>query len=270
MNRVQLEITLGLLFVLISSSVLFVYASKEEERMQEFTRSQEAQAIEVGAALFENNCSTCHGKKGEGVPGLCPPLNDGFFFTGRLKEVGWSGSLEDYIIATVSSGRLASTRPDQYVGGGRPAMPSWSEKYGGPLREDQIRDIARFVLNWESSALGSYVPVTVNLGAESDDPLVRGQAVYNANGCGGCHTLEKVSTGAVGPNLSQIGSTAATRVDGLSTEDYIRQSIINPNAYIVPECPTGACLENVMPQTFGDTLSEQQLNDLVAFLASKK
>jgi mono/diheme cytochrome c family protein len=269
MNRVQIEITLGLLFVLASSTILTIYATKEEQRMQEFAMSQEAQAIEVGAALFENNCSPCHGKQGEGTPGLAPALNDGFFFTDRLKEVGWSGSLEDYIVATASSGRLTSTRPE-YVGGGKPAMPAWSERYGGPLREDQIRNLARFVLNWEASAMGSYVPVEVSLGAESEDPLVRGQAVYEANGCAGCHTLGSLSAGAVGPNLTAIGSVAATREAGVSAEEYLKQSILSPNAFIAPDCPTGPCPENVMPATIGAGLSEQQLNDLVAFLASLK
>ena len=265
MNRIQIEITLGLVFVLISSVVLFDYASKEEERMLEFARSQEAQAIEVGAALFENNCSTCHGKNGEGVPGLCPPLNDVNFFQGRLTEVGWAGSLEDYIVATVSSGRLTSTRPQLYAGGGRPAMPAWSERYSGPLREDQIRNIARFILNWEATATGEVILTPIEGEYDPNDPLSRGQKVYTENGCGGCHTLGPLSAGVVGPNLTQIGTTGATRIDGLSAEAYILNSIIKPNAYVVEGFP-----ENVMPQNFAEILTEDQINDLVAFLASYK
>jgi len=106
----------------------------------------------VGAELFEINCSGCHGKQGEGIPGLCPPLNDKYFFESRLSDVGWSGTLEDYIVATVASGRLNSTRPKLYAGQGTPAMPAWSEEFAGPLREDQIRSIATFVLNWEPTA----------------------------------------------------------------------------------------------------------------------
>jgi len=265
MNRVQLEITLGMIFVLISSFVLLDYANKEEERMLEYARAQEAQAIEVGAALYDNNCSTCHGKNGEGVPGLCPPLNDVNFFQGRLTEVGWAGSLEDYVVATVSSGRLTSTRPQLYAGGGRPAMPAWSERYGGPLREDQIRNIARYILNWEATATGEVVLTQVEGAYDPNDPLSRGQKVYTENGCGGCHTLGSLSAGVVGPNLTQIGTHAATRIEGTAAEDYIRQSILNPNAYIVEGFP-----ENVMPQNFGEILTEEQISDLVAFLASHK
>jgi mono/diheme cytochrome c family protein len=265
MNRVQIEITLGLVFVLISSFVLFDYASKEEARMLEYASSQEAQAIEVGAALFENNCSTCHGKNGEGVPGLCPPLSDVNFFKGRLTEVGWAGSLEDYIVATVSGGRLTSTRPQLYVGGGRPAMPAWSERYGGPLREDQIRNIARFILNWEATATGEVVLTQIEGEYDPNDPISRGKKVYVENGCGGCHTLGALSAGVVGPNLTQIGTTAATRVSDQTAEIYIQHSIIKPGAYVVEGFP-----ENVMPNNFAEILTEDQITDLVIFLASYK
>lgn len=262
MSRLQIEIALGVLLILITSIVLVIYGLNEEERMARYVVGHEAQAIEVGAGLFETNCSGCHGLKGEGVPGLCPPLNDAYFFTDRLSEVGWSGTLEDYIVATVASGRLQSTRPEQFVGGGIPAMPAWSESYGGPLREDQIRDIAKFVMNWESTALGQVDLVEIPT-PEVDDPVARGQAVYNQSGCGGCHAIENLSAGVVGPSLSEIGDTAETRVEGMTAEEYIRESILNPNAYVVDGYDAG-----VMPQNFSDVLSDGQLDDLVAFLTS--
>jgi mono/diheme cytochrome c family protein len=264
MSRVQIEISLGVLLILVTSTLLVVYGVNEEERMQEYVLSQEAQAIETGAALFENNCSTCHGKQGEGIPGLCPPLNDRYFFTGRLEDVGWSGTLEDYVVATVSSGRLTSTRPDQYTGGGSPAMPAWSDSYGGPLREDQIRTIARFVMNWEATALEQVELVTVEVPG-SDDPVVRGQTVYTESGCGGCHTLGTISAGVVGPPLTNIGTEAETMVEGQSAEEYITTSIIDPNNFIVEGYPP-----DVMPKNWGEVLSEEELSDLVAFLLAQK
>ncbi len=271
MNRVQLEISLGMIFVLISSIFLFQYASQEESRMKEMAAAEQAQAIEVGASLFENNCSGCHGKQGQGIPGLCPPLNDRFFFTDRMSEIGWGGTLEDYIIATVSSGRAVSTRPDKYVGGGKPAMPSWSDQFGGPLRPDQIRDIAKFVMNWEATALEQVVlePIAVP-GETSDDPVERGKALYLAGACIGCHTLGTLSSGAVGPNLSTIGAEAIKDAGTGKPEDFIRESILNPNAVLASNCPTGPCAENIMPQNFGEIYTEEQINDLVAFLLAQK
>ena len=264
MSRVQFEISMGLLMVLITSTILIVYGFNEDKRMTGYAKEQEAQAIEVGAALFENNCSGCHGLTGQGIPGLCPPLNDRNLFTDRLKEVGWSGSLEDYIVATVSSGRLVSTRPDQYPGNGKPAMPAWSDQYGGPLREDQIRYIAKFVMNWQATALQQVTLATV-VSPASNDPVVRGEQVFKNNGCIGCHTLGSISSGTVGPNLTHIGTVAATRKPGVSADDYIKESILTPNAYVVQGFP-----QSVMPQNFGQVIKPDDLSDLLAFLVAQK
>lgn len=269
MTRLQLEIALGTFLVAITAVLLVVFGLNEEQRMARLEEAQSAHAIEVGAALFENNCSGCHGLKGEGIPGLCPPLNDRNFFTNRLEEVGWPGSLEDYIISTVTTGRLTSTRPEQYAGQGKPAMPTWSESLGGPLREDQIRDLAAFILNWQATALEQVVleelPTPTPRPEELADPVARGRQVFLDMGCTGCHTIEGVSTGTVGPNLTHIGEVAGTRVQGQVAEDYIRQSILDPNSHMVE-----GFQPNIMPQNFGERLSQDQLSDLVAFLLAQQ
>jgi cytochrome c oxidase subunit II len=80
--------------------------------------------------------------------------------------------------------------------------------------------------------------------------------VFVDQGCGNCHTFPPAgSTGTVGPNLGEAlaGKNAA----------FIRQSIVDPNAEIASGYSAG-----VMPETYEDQLSPEQLNDLVAFLAS--
>ena len=91
-----------------------------------------------------------------------------------MGEVGWAGTLEDYIVSTVSTGRTVSTRPELYVGGGKPAMPAWSQQFGGPLREDQVRNLATFILNWEATALGDVelAELPTPIEEEDADPLV--------------------------------------------------------------------------------------------------
>lgn len=269
MTRTQAEIFFGLVLVSIAVAVLILVGFNEEIRMVQFAQAYQAEAIEVGADLFEVNCTGCHGLKGDGIQGLAPSLNDRHFFTQRLQEVGWEGTLQDYIIATVSTGRSVSTRPEQYVGGGKPAMPAWSQQYGGPLREDQIRDIATFILNWEPTAMGeaelAALPTPTPAPEEAGDPVARGRQLFTERGCGGCHTIEGVSTGAVAPNLTQIGKVGATREEGVSAEEYIRGSILNPNAYVVE-----GYQPNLMPQNYGEQLSQQELDDLVAFLLAQE
>ena len=267
MSRTQIEIFVSLIVVSIAVVVIILVGFNENDRMDEKAQSQHAEAVEVGADLFETNCSGCHGIKGEGIPGLAPGLNDPQFFTNRLDEVGWEGTLEDYIMSTVSTGRTVSTRPDLYVGGGKPAMPAWSQQFGGPLREDQVRNLATYILNWEATAVGGVELAELPTPTRSAeiDPLARGEQIFASSGCGGCHTIEGVSFGEVGPNLTQIGDVAATRKADLSAEEYIRESILQTNAFVVD-----GYQENIMPQNYDQQLNQSDLDDLVTFLLAQQ
>ena len=97
--------------------------------------------------------------------------------------------------------------------------------------------------------------------AVSGDP-VRGQQVFNANACSACHMVDSQSA-LVGPGLQGVGAIAETRVEGMSAEDYLHEAIVDPNAHIVPGFSQG-----IMPATFGTTLSEDDLADLIAYLMS--
>ncbi len=88
--------------------------------------------------------------------------------------------------------------------------------------------------------------------------------------CIGCHVIPGIpaAVGQVGPDLSNIGVDGATRIPGYTAEQYIRESLLNPNAFIAPECPAGPCLPNLMVQNLGDTLTAEEIDTLVAYLAS--
>ncbi|MCI0821048.1 MAG: c-type cytochrome [Chloroflexi bacterium] len=80
--------------------------------------------------------------------------------------------------------------------------------------------------------------------------------------CGSCHAIDGLSTGAVGPDLTQIGDRADAA--------YIRESILDPNAVMAEACPSGACPSGVMPPNFNEVLSETEIDALVAFLAAQR
>jgi cytochrome c oxidase subunit II len=84
-----------------------------------------------------------------------------------------------------------------------------------------------------------------------------GETVFTTAGCGACHTFTPAGTDAkVGPSLDAIKPTG-----GKSLEQFIRQSIIDPNAVI-----TDGYQPDVMPGTFDKTLSDEQLDALVQYL----
>lgn len=91
------------------------------------------------------------------------------------------------------------------------------------------------------------------------DP-VNGQALFVQNACNACHNVDS-ETMLVGPGLLHLGERAATRQEGMSAYDYLHQSIVDPNAYVVE-----GFAPNMMPPTFGTTLTEDQINDIIAYL----
>jgi mono/diheme cytochrome c family protein len=281
MSRTQIEITLGILLVLVTGTFLIIYGLNEPVRMQQLALEQHGRTVEVGAELFDNNCKGCHGPQGEGTVGLCPPLNDKNFFNNRLKEVGWAGSLEDYIVATVSSGRLASTRPELYPGNGKPAMPAWSDHYGGPLRDDQIRSIATFIMNWQSTAPDRQAAVPTlsgpPVGTDTSKQLpagdaTKGQALAATQGCLGCHVATTTGPAWMASgDTPGIGTRAAERFtqpdytgNATSPEQYLFESIVTPDAFIVEG------YQPIMPKTFGASMTDQDVADLIAYLLTLK
>ena len=93
-----------------------------------------------------------------------------------------------------------------------------------------------------------------------------GGAVFMKATCQACHKISTLdgAVGALGPALDGIGARAASRVDGLSAEAYIRQSIEQPDAYKVDGY--------AVPMTAGlnKNLTETEYNDLVAYLLALK
>jgi mono/diheme cytochrome c family protein len=281
MNRVTIQILLGTLMILATSVIIVLYGLNEEERMSEYERAARARAIEEGAELFEAQCSRCHGTQGTGIPSLCPPLNDRYFFDQRLRDISWSGTLEDYIVATASSGRLVSTRPDTYPGQDVPAMPSFAESYGGPLREDQIRSIAAFIMNWQETAQVVEVPPTPSgpvVGTDITKQLptgdaAAGEALATSQACTACHIaaptgpawLATADQPGIGTRAGQRFSEAGYSGTATTAEQYLFEAIALPNVFIVSGYP-----ENVMPGTYANSLTDQDMADLIAYLMTLK
>jgi mono/diheme cytochrome c family protein len=88
-----------------------------------------------------------------------------------------------------------------------------------------------------------------------------GKSIFAEQGCGSCHTFGAAgSTGIIGPNLDEALGRDADRA-GKPLAEFVRESIVQPDAFVAPDFKRG-----VMPKTFGESLSNEQLADLVAFL----
>jgi mono/diheme cytochrome c family protein len=207
----------------------------------------------------------------------------------RLKNLGWGGGLRNFVYTTLIHGRPLS---GEYWPSGNP-MPAWSQLAGGPLRLDQIDDLTNFVLNYDKgenwtvedlNAVRQFAlvpslgggssapdqPVGTDVQAAYDqvkalagDPN-NGEQLYTQLACAGCHVA-----GVVGPKTEGTWTRVETirlkdpKFASWTGEEYIADSILNPNDYIVPNFQP-----NLMPQNFGTRIDAQQLADLIAFLKS--
>ena len=100
----------------------------------------------------------------------------------------------------------------------------------------------------------------------------RGKALYeqtvigpnSAPGCATCHSRDPGKI-LVGPSHADVGARAATAVSGVSAEEFLRESIVKPDAHVAESFPPG-----IMYQNYGEDLTEQEINDLVAYMLALK
>lgn len=242
------RILVGLIAVLISISGIVYVGIGEADRRAEFTQAFHGRSIEAGAALFTQYCTECHGVNGEG--GIGPTLNSKYFFEKRLADLGYQGSLKAFLTLTVRGGRPVKSDPNY----GR-NMPTWSVDYGGPLRNDQIDNIVSYILNWQASAPDLGDPNATPTPVPGNTPEERGKNLFTGMGCVGCHTFNGAG-GAVGPNLTTVFAKKGA--------DYIRESVLTPNAVVVE-----GFQPDIMPKNFKDRLKgPTDLDDIIAYLAT--
>lgn len=92
--------------------------------------------------------------------------------------------------------------------------------------------------------------------------IVAGGEVFTHH-CSACHFTKVGFPAHLGPNLHDIGRSAASRKPGQSSVQYLLESILEPSAFIAPSGRPG------MPADVAEQLSPQQIRNLVGFLASR-
>ena len=100
-------------------------------------------------------------------------------------------------------------------------------------------------------------PTATTAPPSSQELASEGAGIYESN-CTGCHSRD--SDTKIGPGHRNVYSRAATRVSGLSADEYIRQSLLDPSAFVVPGFPS------IMPKF--SFFTDVQILALIEYLKS--
>lgn len=207
----------GLVLTIIAILAFAVYSFGESSRLVKAAEEFSAERVSLGSEIYQAQCVTCHGAQGEGGVGFV--LNSKTLLNNTPDEVFFS---------LIRSG-VPNTQ-----------MPAWSVDFGGPLTDEDVRNVVAFIRAWEPTA-PVIEPVTF-------EPSPERGAVLFATTCSICHG-ENGKGGKEAPAIND-----AARLANLDANWY-RQVIKNGRP------------AKGMP-TWGTVLAPAQVDDLVALIDS--
>lgn len=214
------NILIAALFSLLTAAALGYIFIGEAQRLPEAVAAIDGEQIERGARDYEQYCASCHGIAGqggvaEGAPQLnniasryLTPGSDGvapFDADNGIKEK--YGTMTNYIESTLVSGVRGA------------AMPAFGAQ--GTLRDDQIRNITAYVLNWNNVVPEGAI-VAANLEATrlaptpdpNANPIDAAGLVFKQAGCTACHNMNDQKSAANAPGLGGLFQPEGTAAYG--------------------------------------------------------
>jgi cytochrome c2 len=274
LNVVVFSLEATIAYTIIGSLVPQI-ESRPQAELQLSADATPEQLTKAGEQIFygKGTCALCHSIE-PSEAARCPQLGAGPLGPAigvraeeRVKEPGYHGKAKDgtdYIIESL-------THPQDYlVQGFPPIMPVINKPPIG-LNNDEIAAVIAFL----QSIQGGKVTVTPKMvaaftgteapaqpGTATAQPVVAtatdrppGQLIAEL-ACIACHKFDEPGP-LVGPSLWDIGAR--------QNEDYIRQSILEPNAVIAEGFPP-----NLMPQDLGQKMNGMEFERLVHWLSEHK
>lgn len=224
------------------------------------------QFVVLGGKIYngKGTCTLCHNAMGR-----APMLDKiGAVAAENLKKPNYQGAaktVEEYLHESL-------VKPSAFVAAGfgkagsndsESPMPDVSGG-GIGLAEAEIAAVIAYLQESSGSEVTVAIPVmpAANAaGSEESAPLKTPEEVIAKYTCGVCHVFAghvvAGQAGTLGPSLARIGAT--------KNKEYLRQSILDPDAVIAKGYAPG-----MMPRTYGEQLKVQELEMLVNYLAKLK
>lgn len=190
-----------------------------------------------GKAQFVEKCGSCHALARAGTAGTQGPSLDAAF------QTALADGIDRDTVQGVVHDQILHPRKNSI-------MPA------GLVEGEDARDVAAYV-GYAADRPGEDEGALATAGLAQ---AKTGEQIFTAAGCAGCHTFAPAgSNGTIGPNLNDLKAAAAKFAKGKPPEEYVRESMLKPDAFIVPGFP------NAMPSYEG-RLTDQQIKALADYL----
>jgi mono/diheme cytochrome c family protein len=190
-----------------------------------------------GKAKFVEKCGSCHTLARAGTAGTQGPSLDAAF------QTALADGIDRDTVEGIVHKQILHPRSDSI-------MPA------GLVQGDDASDVAAYV-GFAAAKPGDDQGALATAGLAQ---AKTGDQIFTAAGCAGCHTFSPAgSNGTIGPNLNDLKAAATKFAKGKTPEDYVRESILDPGAFLVPG------FSNAMP-SFKGRLTDKQIQTLIDYL----
>ncbi|NNA23575.1 c-type cytochrome [Pseudomonas lundensis] len=129
----------------------------------------------------------------------------------------------------------------------------------------------------QQNVAGGNQPPAARPVSGKEDPIALGEALFRTTAtpvCSACHSIAP-GVNLAGPTLAGLAARAKQVIaspdykgKAKEVEGFIRESIVTPSAYLHPGDMYSANGMSFMPDTFAKSLTPEQIDQLVAYLAS--
>jgi mono/diheme cytochrome c family protein len=190
-----------------------------------------------GKAQFVEKCGSCHELARAGTAGTQGPSLDAAFQTALADGID-RDTVDGIVHDQILNPRRNSIMPARLVTG------------------EDARDVAAYV-GYAAARPGDDQGALATAGLAQ---ATTGEQIFTAAGCAGCHTFSPAGSNAsIGPDLNDLAAAAGNREPGMPPEEYVRESLTKPEAFLVPG------FGNAMP-SFEGRLTDKQIQALVDYL----
>lgn len=233
------QINVMVLLVFLAVIVTGAYTLWDPGRAEEAQDKQLESTVRRGAYLFSANCRVCHGDAGEGGQAssrlrAAPALNRADLqgmIDGKRDDVKYANDYK-FVYYTITCGRVGKV------------MPAWAQSQGGPLNEEQIKQLTTFILNGAGAPEEDTGDATPTPGADAADKETpwdiarefawRGEPAFHVEGDDKSELslAEAITEDATTLTLNRVGITTVAE-DG--TETFAPLVSVNERLSVIDE-----------------------------------